>query len=74
MKIKIWNYGSFYRLNRFIVVLMLICVGLISAIESYAQYTCNITPISGGGFVTGVITHQTIPMWEICEKRGKAVL
>jgi len=56
---KTCNFGSFYCLRRFIAALMLICVSLFPAIQSYAQYSCNITPIVGGGFVTGVITHQT---------------
>jgi|GEM_PF-7018022 len=38
---------------------MLVCVSFLPAIQSYAQYSCNITPIGGGGFVTGVIPHQT---------------
>jgi len=59
LKTKTWNFGSFYHLRRFFAALMLICVSLLPAIQSYAQYTCNITPIGGGGFVTGVITHQT---------------
>ena len=59
MKTRSSNFSSFYNPPRFIAALMLTCVSLFSAIESYAQYTCNITPIGGGGFVTGVITHQT---------------
>ncbi|HAH25210.1 MAG TPA: secretion protein [Prolixibacteraceae bacterium] len=59
METKINNSGSFYHLHRFIAALMLICISLLSAIQSYAQYTTNITPIGGGGFVTGVITDQT---------------
>lgn len=59
MIIKTGNFSSFYSPPRFIAALMLTCVSLISAIESYGQYSCNITPIGGGGFVTGVITHQT---------------
>ncbi len=40
-------------------ILLLICIGLMSAFESYAQYTFNHAPIGGGGFVTGLITHKT---------------
>ncbi len=58
MKTKTANFSTLYNPPRFIVALMLIGISLISAIESYAQYTTNITPIGGGGFVTGVITHQ----------------
>jgi len=53
------NLRSYHRPHQYIAALMLICVSLLSATESYAQYTCNITPIGGGGFVTGIITHQT---------------
>ena len=59
MKTRFSNFSSFYNPPRFIAALMLTCVSLFSAIESYGQYTCNITPLGGGGFVTGVITHQT---------------
>lgn len=58
MKNKTANFSFLYNSPRFIAVLVFIC-SLISGIESYAQYACNITPIGGGGFVTGVITHQT---------------
>lgn len=40
-------------------ILILICIGLMSAFESYAQYTFKNAPIGGGGFVTGLITHKT---------------
>lgn len=59
MKIKTNNRIFFYRLHQFAAALMLLCVSLFPAVESSAQYTCNITPIGGGGFVTGVITHQS---------------
>jgi hypothetical protein len=59
MKTKTKNFRSFFNPPRFIAALMLIWVSLISAIESYAQYTVKNAPIGGGGFVTGIVTHKT---------------
>ncbi|HLP05001.1 MAG TPA: hypothetical protein VK152_06200, partial [Paludibacter sp.] len=58
MKMRITNFSSFYCSHQFVAVLMFICVSLFPVVESSAQYACKITPIGGGGFVTGVITHQ----------------
>lgn len=59
MKTKAANFRIFYHTHQYIAALVLTCVSLFFTIDSYGQYTCNITPIGGGGFVTGVITHQT---------------
>ncbi|HET9571058.1 MAG TPA: T9SS type A sorting domain-containing protein [Bacteroidales bacterium] len=57
MRTKISN--SVHHSPRFIAALILITISFLSPFQSNAQYTCHITPLGGGGFVTGIITHQT---------------
>lgn len=40
-------------------ILLFVWACFMSSYESYAQYSNHITPIGGGGFVTGIITDQT---------------
>ncbi|HJV77801.1 MAG TPA: T9SS type A sorting domain-containing protein [Paludibacter sp.] len=58
-KTKTISFGFASCPPRFIAAFILICVGFLSAIESYAQYTFKNVPIGGGGFVTGIVTHPT---------------
>jgi len=53
--IKLMNMHKYQTIR----ILIFVWACFISAYKSYAQYTCNQAPIGGGGFVTGVITHQT---------------